>query len=154
MTSRKGLGPYKRPDLKPKDPIPGTQPSALTLCLLILILNTSLTKQVQITISVWWFIMCRITSTSNPAPGTTFCEQTFHGPHRTVFFHRGDSWSFKGGLDIKNGQDPSQNRSGYPGGPGEMSWNSKKLYWLQEDFLGQSWSLGSQKGVRCPRSPC
>ena len=30
------------------------------------------------------------------------------------------------------------------GGPGEMSWNPKKLQWLPEDFLGQSWSQGRQ----------
>lgn len=48
--------------------------------------------------------------------------------------------SFKGGLDIKNSDDLSQNRSGYPGSP-KRCLELSGLHWLRT-ILGQGCSQG------------
>lgn len=63
----------------------------------------------------------------------------------SVFSHRSDSLSFKGGLDIKNSHDPSLNRSGYPGGPREMSWNLRSSAMASGGFF---WGRAGPKKVR------
>ena len=72
---------------------------------------------------------------------------------QTVFNHRGDGLSFESGLDIKNSHDPSQNRSGYPVGPREMSWNLRSWTGFRRIFWDRAGPGESEeKGVKRPQS--